>query len=144
MTKKNKEKERNSTIKNKIIEVLLYLVSYTITFLIVEQFFDSFRISSEHRIFYACIAVLIIYVLNKVVRPLLVTITMPITGITFGLFYFVINSLILKITDWLMRSKLDFTNIWVLFLISILLSVIRFIIEEIIMKPVVKKAMKYE
>ena len=144
MMKKNKEKKRNSTIKNKIIEVLLYLVSYTITFLIVEQFFDSFRISPDHRILYACIAVLIIYVLNKVVRPLLVTLTMPITGITFGLFYFVINSLILKITDWLMRSKLDFTNIWVLFLISILLSVIRFIIEEIIMKPVVKRAMKYE
>ena len=144
MSKKNKEKEKKSAIKNKIIEVILYLVSYTITFLIVEQFFDSFVISSDHRILYSCIAVLIIYVLNKVVRPLLVTLTMPITGITFGLFYFVINSLILKITDWLMRSRLDFTNIWVLFFISILLSVIRFIIEEIIMKPVVKKAMKYE
>ncbi len=144
MSKKNKEKEKNSALKNKIIEVALYLVSYTITFLIVEQFFDSFIISSDHRILYACVAVLIIYVLNKVVRPLLVTLTMPITGITFGLFYFVINSLILKITDWLMRSRLDFTNIWVLFFISILLSVLRFIIEEIIMKPVVKKAMKYE
>ena len=144
MTKKNKEKGNSSIIKDKITEVILYLVSYTITFLIVEQFFDSFRISSEHRVFYACVAVLIIYVLNKVVRPLLVTLTMPITGITFGLFYFVINSLILKITDWLMRSRLDFTNIWVLFFISILLSVIRFIIEEIIMKPVVKRAMNYE
>ena len=89
-------------------------------------------------------AVTIIYVLNQVVKPLIVTLTMPITGITFGLFYFVINTLILKLTDWIMRDKLNFTDIWVLFFISIILSILRFVIEELIMKPLLKKALSYE
>ena len=85
---------------------------------------------------------MIIYVLNKVVRPLLVTLTMPLTGITFGLFYIVINAAILKVTDWLLGPKLSFNNIWVLFFIAIVLGIFRFIIEELIMKPIIRKVSK--
>ncbi len=144
MAKKKKNKISLVDIKNKVIEIALYLISYTITFLIVEHFFKSFYISSDYKILYSFLAVTIIYVLNQVIKPLLVTLTMPITGITFGLFYFVINTLILKLTDWIMRSKLNFTDIWVLFFISIILSILRFVIEELIMKPLLKKALSYE
>lgn len=88
------------------------------------------------------LAVCIIYVLDKAVKPVLVTLTIPITGLTFGLFYFVINTLILKLTDWIMGAKLNFTDIWILFFISILLSLINFAIEEIVIKPLIKKAKK--
>ena len=134
------EKPKKS-FKHTVYEILLYLFSYSITMFLLQMFFKSIRIA-EPKILWILVAVVIIYILNKVVRPVLVTLTMPITGITFGLFYFVINTLLLKVTDWIMFSKLDFTNIWILFLISILLCILRFLIEDVILKPIIKRAFK--
>ena len=139
---KNKKVNKKS-VKHKIYEIILYLISYTITFMIVQMFFKSFVIA-EPKWLYAFIATVIIYALNQVVRPILFTFSMPIIGITFGLFYVVINCLILKITDWVMFDKLDFNNLFVLFFISILLSILRFLIEDIILKPIIKRALKNE
>lgn len=125
---------------NRLFEFVLYIFGYTVAFLLTESLFETFVISDEYKILYAIVAVLVIYVLNLVVKPLLITLTIPITGLTFGLFYFVINTVILKLTDWIMGSKLDFTDIWILFFIAILLSVIHFIIDEIVIKPIVKRA----
>lgn len=127
---------------NKIFEFVLYIISYTVAFLIVESLFDSFQLSSSYKSLYALLAVLIIYVLDQAVKPILVTLTMPITGLTFGLFYFVINTLILKLTDWIMGPKLEFTDIWILFFISIVLSFINFIIQDVIIKSLIKRATK--
>ncbi len=138
---KSDETMRIKSISGKIYEILLYLFSYTITLLLLSIFFQSIKIA-EPIILWAAIAALIIYVLNQVVRPVIVTLTMPITGITFGLFYFVINTVLLKLTDIVMFSKLDFTNIWILFVISILLSILRFLIEDVILKPLIKRAFK--
>lgn len=135
-------KGKNAVRINKFFEFVLYVITYTIAFLILEVFFDSFQISNDYKSLYSVLAVCIIYVLDQAVKPILVTLTMPITGLTFGLFYFVINTLILKITDWLMGPKLNFTDIWILFFIAILLSIINFAIEEIIIKPLIKKAKK--
>ena len=71
--KKKKNKLTLTDLKNKSIEIALYLISYTITFLIVEYFFKSFYISSDYKILYAFLAVTIIYVLNQVIKPLIVT-----------------------------------------------------------------------
>ena len=141
-SKENKEKEKpKKSFKHTVYEILLYLFSYSITLFLLQIFFKSIKIA-EPKILWILVAVVIIYILNKVVRPVLVTLTMPITGITFGLFYFVINTLLLKVTDWIMFSKLDFTNIWILFLISILLCILRFLIEDVMLKPIIKRAFK--
>ncbi len=131
----------NNTYRlNRLFEAILYLIGYTFTFLLTESMFDTFVLGDEHKALYAVISVLVIYILNKVVKPLLVTFTMPITGITFGLFYFVINTIILKLTDWIMGPRLDFTDIWILFFIAILLSFVNFVLEEAVIKPIIKRA----
>ena len=141
-SKNNIEEEKpKKTFKHTVYEILLYLFSYSITLFLLQMVFKSIKIA-EPKILWILVAVVIIYILNKVVRPVLVTLTMPITGITFGLFYFVINTLLLKVTDWIMFSKLDFTHIWILFLISILLCILRFLIEDVILKPIIKRAFK--
>lgn len=137
------ESRNNSTYAyriNRLFEFILYILGYSVAFLITESLFETFVIDSEHEILYAVIAVLVIYVLNLVVKPVLITFTMPLTGITFGLFYFVINTIILKFTDWIMGPRLEFLDIWILFFISVLLSIIHFIIEEVVIKPIVKRA----
>ena len=104
--------------------------------------FKSFIINDEHKIIYAFLSIVIIYVLDKLVKPILVTISTPITGLTFGLFYFVINSFILWLTSIFMFGKIKFEKIWVLFFISIVLSALNWVIEKLIIEPIIRKANK--
>lgn len=127
---------------NMLLEFILYSILYTGTFLLVEIPFKSFEINSDYPALIAFISIIIIYVLEKVLKPILVTIFTPITGITFGLFYFVINAFLLKITDWILGNKLEFTNIWILFFIAIILAILNMMIEKIIIEPIIKKAGK--
>lgn len=124
---------------NKVVEWIIYMIGYTISFLLISLIFGSFKIDDEHEIIYSFIAVIIIFLLNKTVKPILFKLTLPITGLTMGLFYFVINMVILKLVDFIMLDKLDFTNIWALFFIAILLAVTNVIIEELIIKPIVRR-----
>lgn len=136
------ENGKNGVRLNRFVEFVLYIISYTIAFLLLESIFDSFQIADDSVRLYSLLSVCVIYILNQAVKPILITLTMPLTGLTFGLFYFVINVLILKFTDWIMGAKLNFTDIWTLFFISILLSLIDFIIEDVIVKPLIKKVKK--
>ncbi len=125
--------------KTKFIEFVLEVLGYSLAFFLVSKMFKSFHINSEYQYLYSLLAALLIYVLNKTVKRFLVYITIPITAISLGLFYFVINTLILKISDWILGSKLDFTNIWILFFISIVISAISLILDLVIIKPVIKR-----
>ncbi len=133
-------KTKNEKLRfNRILESVLYIVGYTLSFFLMSKIFKSFHLSNELPLLYAFIAVIIIYVLNKTVRPLIMVLTIPITGLTLGTFYFVVNTFILKLVDFIMGKNLDFTNIWILFLISILISLINLLIELIIINPIIKK-----
>ena len=132
------DQNKNEKI-NTFIEWLIYMIGYTIAFLIVSSIFKTFEINEEHTYLYAFISVLLIYILNKTVKPILFILTLPITGITLGLFYFVINSIILKLTDLIMGDKLNFTSVWILFFIAIVLSITNLLIEGLIIKPIIKR-----
>lgn len=132
----------NSPRFNLLLEFILYSILYTLTFLFVESLFESFIICSSNKVLWAFLSVALIYILNKILKPILVTITIPITALTFGLFYFVINVVILKLADLLMGNNLNFTDIWALVIISLLLSLLNTIIEKIIIDPLLRKAKK--
>ena len=125
-------REKNKYRINKLIEWLLYMAGYTLVFIFVTSCFKSVRIDSEHLILWSIIIVLITYILNKTIKPVLVTLTIPITGLTLGLFYPFINVFILKITDWILGKHFELDNLFILFFVAILLSVANFIIEKII------------
>ena len=127
---------------NLFLEFVLYSILYTGIFLLVEIPFKSFEINSNYPVVVAFLAIVVIYILEKVLKPILVTIFTPITGLTFGLFYFVINTFLLKLTDWILGPRLDFTDIWILFFISIILAVLNLLIEKIIIEPIIRKANK--
>jgi len=124
---------------NKLVEWFIYMVGYTISFLFISLIFGTFQIDDEHRILYSFIAVVLIFLLNKTIKPIIFRLTLPITGLTMGLFYFVINMIILKIVDFIMLDKLNFTSVWKLFFIAILLAMTNVIIEELIIKPIIRR-----
>ena len=123
---------------NKVVELVLYLGGYTAAFLLAQFFFGSIIVDNEHRILVSFIAVCLIYILYKTLKPILVHFAIPITALTMGLFYFVINTAILKLVDIIMGNWLDFTSIWRLFFISIALSAVTLIIESFIIKPIMR------
>lgn len=117
---------------NRLIDWLLHMVGYTLVFIFVTSFFKSIYIDSDHLIIWSAIIVLVIYILNKTVKPILVTLTIPITGLTLGLFYPFINLFILKLVDWILGKHFQLYNIWIALLVSILLSIINIIMDKII------------
>ena len=135
-------KVKNSEILNHLLDWLIYMAGYTLVFILVTNMFESIYIDIEHSLIYSILIVLILYVLNKTIKPVLVTLTIPITGITLGLFYPFINLFILKIVDWILRSHFELKNIWIALLVAILLSVMNFIMEELIIKPIIKRVKK--
>ena len=74
-----------------IIDLLLHFASYAIIFILIATYFDSFQIDDSHLYTYGILATLIIFILNKTVKPLIFRLTIPLTGLTLGLFYPFIN-----------------------------------------------------
>lgn len=76
----------------------------------------------------ALIVALVLAVLNAIVRPILVILSLPITFLTLGLFLLVINALIILLTDALIPGFEVNGFLWAL-IFSLILSVITAIID---------------
>lgn len=130
--------EKNKIRINRFIDWLLYMIGYTIAFIIATSLFKTVFIEETHKYLLSFLIVFIIYILNKTVKPILITLTIPITGLTLGLFYPCINLFILKTTDILMGHYFDLNNLFIAFFLAILLSIMNFIAEEITKKIIEK------
>ena len=135
--------EKNKLRLNKFLDWLLYVIGYTIVFILVTTLFKSIHIDKHHFILWSTIIVFIVYLLNKTIKPVLVTLTIPITGITLGLFYPCINVFLLKLTDWILGPHFQITNLFVAIFAAVLLSITNFIMEEII-KTIINKVKTHE
>lgn len=124
---------------NRFLEWLFYFISYSVVFFLVSRFFKTFYIDSSHPLLFSILASFIIYILNQTVKPLLVRFTIPVTALTLGLFYPFINLFILKLTDWILGKYFNLLDIWVALAISILISVANVLIEEFVIKPIIRK-----
>ena len=131
-------KEKNKVRINRFLDWLLYMLGYTLVFIFITSFFDSIHIDENHLIIWSAIIVIILYILNKTVKPILVTLTIPITGLTLGLFYPCINVFILKLVDWMLGKHFEVSNLYIALLVAVLLSITNFIMEHIIKKIIEK------
>ena len=77
--------KKNYLYLDKLIEWFIYMVGYTLVFILVTSFFKSIYIDENHLILWSFIIVFITYILNITIKPILVTLTIPITGLTLGL-----------------------------------------------------------
>lgn len=129
----------------KILELLVHILSYAVILELMAMIFDK-TISIDNSYFgiWGLLVSLVIYILNKTVRPILFKLTLPITGITLGTFYFVINFFILKIGDWILLNRFNINNIWMGLLVSIIITILNVILDEFIINPILKKEIKHE
>ncbi len=125
-----------------ILDWVLHFISYAMILVFVATFFESFQIDDTHLYTYGIIATFIIFILNKTVKPIVFRLTLPLTGMTLGLFYPFVNVLILKLTEWILGSHFEIEGIWTVFFIAILISLMNILIDNIIITPIMRRIRK--
>jgi putative membrane protein len=81
--------------------MLIHWLVLTLALLIVSHLYSGIQIASLPT---AIVAAAVLGILNAVVRPVLQFFALPITLLTLGLFYFVINGLMLYFTAFLVQG----------------------------------------
>jgi putative membrane protein len=79
----------------------------------------------------AILVALALSLLNLLVKPILVILTLPVTIVTFGLFLLIINAIIIILTDKLIDG-FSVRNIWWALLFSLLLSIMQSILFSLL------------
>ena len=120
-----------------VLEWLIYMIGYALILLLISTLFKkTVYIDLSYFGLWSFLAAIIIYLLNKTIKPLLVWLTLPVTGITFGLFYPFINVVILNIVDIFLGSHFNIHGILMSFLVAIVISLLNLILHSYLMKPI--------
>ena len=122
---------------NKFIDWLFYMIGYAIILITVSIIFKhTIIIDSSFFGFWGFIAAVIIYFLNKTVKPILVFLTLPLTGITFGLFYPFVNVIILNIVDFILGAHFSIEGLFMSFIVAVLISIMNILLQEVVIKSI--------
>lgn len=78
----------------------------------------------------AIIVAVVIAILNMLVKPILVILTLPITIVTLGLFLLIVNAIIIKLASSLIDG-FSVDSLWIAVLFSILLSILQSILNSL-------------
>ena len=108
--------------------ILLKVLITTLGLLLAAYFIPGIEIKS---LYTAIIGAVVLGLLNLVVKPILIILTLPINFLTLGLFTFVINaSLILFVASFLKGFEVD--GFWSALLCSIIVSVVSSVGQRIL------------
>ena len=80
------------------MNALLYFVVMAAAFMGLSRVLPGFRVTGWLSAFFAAV---ILAVVNTIVKPVLFVLTLPLTILTLGLFLLVLNTLMLKLTAWI-------------------------------------------
>lgn len=108
---------------------LLSIILNAVALIVVAQLFDSFHLEGFGT---AVLASFILSLLNILVKPILVILTLPITMLTLGLFLFIINAFTLMITQAVMGSSFAISGFGTAVLASIIISVINVLLNRLV------------
>lgn len=134
------ETKNHKTRLNKFIDWLIYMACYAIVLIAVSLIFrKTIYIDPEYGYLWGFLAAVIIYVLNKTIKPVLVWLTLPITGLTLGIFYFFINVFILNITEFILQPHFAIHGIFMSFIVAICISIMNTLMETLVIEPLIRK-----
>ena len=131
-----KDKTLSNVLVN-LIDWLLHMFGYAFVLIIISLIFK--KTIYIDNIWWGLAVAIILYILNKTVKPLIFWLTLPITGLTLGIFYPFINLFILKIVSWILNPHFIIKGIWIAVIVAILISIMNIVMEEVIIKPILRK-----
>ncbi len=123
----------------KSLNCCIYIVGYALILTILATIFkNTIQIDNSYFGIWGILISTVIYILNKTVKPILFSLTLPITAMTLGLFYPFINVIILNVVDIIFGNHFCIRGIVMSFLIAILISIMNILMDQIIIKPILK------
>lgn len=126
-------------VNNKFIEWIIYMIGYSLVLVLVSLLFNSFYINLKYYGLYAFLGAIIIYALNKTIKPFLNYLTLPITILSMGLSYPLVNLIILRITSLLLGKENFYISGFIApFFVVIIISFLNILMEGLIIKQIVK------
>ena len=124
---------------SKYTDWLIRMIGYALVLIAVSLVFnDTVYVDDSYFGLWGLITVVIIFLLNKTIKPVIVWLTLPLTALTLGLFYLIINVFILKITDFILISHFDIKGIIMSFIVSIVISIMNVIMDKVITNNIIK------
>ena len=124
---------------SKYLDWFIRMLGYAIVLIAVSVVFkNTIYIDNEYFGLWGLVAVIIIFLLNKTIKPLIVWLTLPLTALTLGLFYPVVNILVLKITDFILMSHFDIHGTIMIFIVSIIISIMNTMMDSLIIKNILR------
>ena len=125
---------------NSMFDWILKMIGYALILICISTVLGrdkSIYIDPNYFGLWGLLTAILIYILNKTVKPLIVWLTLPLTGLTLGLFYPLINVFILKLVDLILWKHFDITGgIFMSFFVAILISILNIIMDSIIFKGI--------
>ena len=119
----------------RLLDWLIRMVGYSLILIFTSLLFThTLYIDKEYFGLWSFLASIIIYLLNKTVKPILFRLTIPITGLTLGLFYPFINLIILKIVSLILYPHFQIFGILYALFASILISILNIVMDHILDK----------
>ncbi|HLR03611.1 MAG TPA: phage holin family protein [Virgibacillus sp.] len=108
---------------------ILSIVLNAVALIIVAELFESFHLEGFGT---AILASIILGILNVIVKPILIILTLPITIFSLGLFLFVINAVTLMITQSVMDSSFVIDGFGTAIIASIIISLLNLILNRLV------------
>lgn len=103
----------------------------TILFIALAGLFAGTGLIYVSHAWVALLAAFVLAVLNVLVKPILVVLTLPVNILTLGLFSIVINGAMLELTSMLIGSLyFSFSSFWAAMLIAIIMSICNTVITS--------------
>jgi putative membrane protein len=88
------------------------------------------------------IAGIVFTFVNMFVKPVLTVLSIPFILVTLGLFYFLLNILMLYLTDWIVPD-FEIRSFWWAVLAAIIVSVVNWILQQAFGEPTEREAPAY-
>ena len=103
----------------------------TILFIALAGLFAATGLIHDRHAWVALLAAFVLAILNVLVKPILVVLTLPVNILTLGLFSIVINGAMLELTSMLIGSLyFSFSSFWAAMLIAIIMSICNTVITS--------------
>ena len=135
--KSNRKKSNKPEYRlNLFLDWIIYMAGYAIVLLMASSLFRSIYVEN---FLYGFIAAILIFVFNKTLKPILVLWSLPLIGLSLGLFYFAINVIILWLVSLILGSHFNLMGVFSPIIISIFISIMNVVIENLVIKPLIER-----
>ena len=115
-------------LNNPIIRFIVFWGVNTLSLWVADDLFEGLSFASARALF---IAGLMLGIVNAVVKPLLIILTLPLSVVTLGFFVLVINALMLLLVAWLVPG-LTVTGFWDGFFAALFVSLFSLVVNALL------------